>query len=268
MVVVKSREELEKYIMMGYKPYYHKAVARWYLRKGRERHIIARELELLAKKYAEELESRKKQEVEMRRKRLEEAVKLRSRGAPMQEVVERTGVPGSTLYRYIDETSIQPKTMRMKSRATQIQSRAPPKPPTPPIYQAMLQTTHEYIARAIPDLRKRLEQSEQLINQIQTREYRREVEPSGFQQKVYKIKLPRPRTNPFAPGGFLRMLEETLSLPPFPIPFRRDIIRTKCPGCGEELRIKAPEAFIDKTYINCTNCNSLIEIEWINEEGF
>ena len=45
----------------------------------------------------------------MRRKRLEEAVKLRSRGAPMQEVVERTGVPGSTLYRYIDEISIQPR---------------------------------------------------------------------------------------------------------------------------------------------------------------
>lgn len=59
MVVVKSREELEKYIMMGYRPYYHKAVKRWYLRKGRERHIIARELELLAKKYAEELEARK-----------------------------------------------------------------------------------------------------------------------------------------------------------------------------------------------------------------
>ena len=121
MVVVKSEDELRKFIEMGYKPYYHKTVKRWYLRKGSERHIIAKELEPLAKQYAKELELGKALEKERRREKLEEAIRLRSKGAPIQEAIKKTGIPKSTFYRELN---------RWGSGVHNIQSTAPPMPPS------------------------------------------------------------------------------------------------------------------------------------------
>ena len=87
MVVVSDAEALVRMIELGYKPYYHRAAKRWYLRRGSERHIIARELEPLAKRIAEELEMRKSLEEVRRREMLEEAVRLRAGGLPLQGVM-------------------------------------------------------------------------------------------------------------------------------------------------------------------------------------
>jgi hypothetical protein len=42
VAAIKSREEMMKFIREGFKLYYHKIVKRWYLRRGQQRHIIAR----------------------------------------------------------------------------------------------------------------------------------------------------------------------------------------------------------------------------------
>jgi hypothetical protein len=52
VVVVKSREQLYELVQRGYKPYFHKAVKRWYLRKGQERLLINRSLEAEAEALA------------------------------------------------------------------------------------------------------------------------------------------------------------------------------------------------------------------------
>ena len=103
MVVVRDAETLMRMVGLGYKPYYHRAVRRWYLRRSSERHIIARELEPLAKRIAEELEMGKSLGEGRRRELFEEAVRLRAKGLPLREVVERTGIPKTTFYRRLDE---------------------------------------------------------------------------------------------------------------------------------------------------------------------
>jgi hypothetical protein len=55
VVTVKNKEEMMMFIKEGFKPYYHKTVKRWYLRRGQQRHIIARELEADAESIAMEL---------------------------------------------------------------------------------------------------------------------------------------------------------------------------------------------------------------------
>jgi hypothetical protein len=37
MVAVKSEDESKELIEMGYKPYYHRCVGKWYLKRGRRR---------------------------------------------------------------------------------------------------------------------------------------------------------------------------------------------------------------------------------------
>ena len=65
---------------------------------GSGRHIIAREQGPLAKLIAEESEMRKPLYEVKRRKTLEEAVRLRAKGLPLQEVME-TDIPKTTFYR-------------------------------------------------------------------------------------------------------------------------------------------------------------------------
>ena len=90
MVAVGDAETLMKMVELGYKPYYHSGVRRWYLRRGSERHIIARELEPLARRIAEGLKRKKSLEEIRRREMLEEAVRLRAKGLALHEVVDRT----------------------------------------------------------------------------------------------------------------------------------------------------------------------------------
>jgi hypothetical protein len=45
MVVIRTEEELCNFIKEGYKPYFMKSVKRWYLRKGKDRPIVSKELE-------------------------------------------------------------------------------------------------------------------------------------------------------------------------------------------------------------------------------
>jgi hypothetical protein len=53
--VIRTEEQLWEYVKNGYKPYLMKSVNRWYLRRGRERHIIDRSLEPLAKSIRERM---------------------------------------------------------------------------------------------------------------------------------------------------------------------------------------------------------------------
>jgi hypothetical protein len=94
LVTVKTREELEVLVSQGFKPYYHKGVRRWYLRKGRTRHIIDRGLESEAKAIAEKLETTKHKIPDHK---VAQAIKMRLEGMPVSAIVEETGIPRSTL---------------------------------------------------------------------------------------------------------------------------------------------------------------------------
>jgi len=73
---------------------------------------------------------------------------------------------------------------------------------------------------------------------------------------------------PLAPKEFLRMLEDSLGLLQFPLSFRRDIAKIECPGCKENLVVEVPEEHVRISYKYCSNCGSLIEITWVNEEEY
>jgi DNA repair exonuclease SbcCD ATPase subunit len=45
-----DRESINSYLREGWKPYYHKTVGRWYLRKGQKRKIVPKELEDIVSK--------------------------------------------------------------------------------------------------------------------------------------------------------------------------------------------------------------------------
>jgi len=47
-MVVRRVDELLKFVRDGYKPYYHRGVCRWYLRRGSKRLLIDKGLEGVA----------------------------------------------------------------------------------------------------------------------------------------------------------------------------------------------------------------------------
>lgn len=100
VVVVRTEEELMALIEQGFKPYYHKGVGRWYLRRGRERHIIDRSLEAKAQAIAERLKPLLRRVPEHK---VAEAIRMRREGAPVSAVIEKTGIPRSTLYKKFEE---------------------------------------------------------------------------------------------------------------------------------------------------------------------
>jgi hypothetical protein len=100
VVTVKNKEEMMMFIKEGFKPYYHKTVKRWYLRRGQQRHIIARELEADAESIAMELKPKLHR---VPNYKVAEAVKMRVEGAPVPSIVEETGIPRSTLYEKFDK---------------------------------------------------------------------------------------------------------------------------------------------------------------------
>jgi DNA-binding NtrC family response regulator len=100
-MVVRKLDELIELVLKGYKPYYHRGVDRWYLRRGNRRMLIDRNLDGVAEEIHKVLEDLKKRREAVRRELLRKAVALRASGLTVNEVVEITRVPRSTLYRYL-----------------------------------------------------------------------------------------------------------------------------------------------------------------------
>jgi hypothetical protein len=127
VVTIKSKEEMMRFIKEGFKPYYHKTVKRWYLRRGQQRHIIARELEAEAESIAMELKPTLRRVPDYK---VAEAVKMRVEGTSVPAIVEETGIPRSTLYEKFDKydegkISIEPvgkhvQTLLPKDATTQV----------------------------------------------------------------------------------------------------------------------------------------------------
>jgi DNA-binding NtrC family response regulator len=100
-MVVRKLDELIDLVLKGWKPYYHRGVDRWYLRRGNRRILIDRNLDGVAEEIHKVLEYLKKRREAVRRELLRKAVALRASGLTVNEVIEATGIPRPTLYRYL-----------------------------------------------------------------------------------------------------------------------------------------------------------------------
>jgi len=100
-MVVRRFDELVDLVLKGYRPYYHRGVSRWYLRRGNKRILIDRNLDRIAEEIHKVLEDLKRRREITRRELIRKAIELRASGATIKEVVETTGIPRSTLYRYL-----------------------------------------------------------------------------------------------------------------------------------------------------------------------
>jgi DNA invertase Pin-like site-specific DNA recombinase len=98
-MVVRSLGELLKFVRDGYKPYYHRGVCRWYLRKGSKRLLIDKELEGVAEEIHLKFKELRSEERMLRDELIKEAIELRASGLTITEVIKLTGIPKSTLYR-------------------------------------------------------------------------------------------------------------------------------------------------------------------------
>lgn len=247
MVVVRDAETLLRMVELGYKPYYHRAVKRWYLRRGSERHIIARELEPLAKRVAEELEMKKSLEEGRRKEMIEEAVRLRAEGLPLQEVVERTGIPRTTFYRILDRVGSSIVTEKPAAPHTYYEAFHTPTPPEPPSVSRIKEAPmHGGVVGRIED---------------EEREVRGEKGKRALVQEEFTLKVPKPRRDPFI--DFIAGLEDQLP-PPLPRLFRR-VAEIRCPKCGKPISIEVPEGLVRESLVLCNNCNALIRIEWVEQ---
>jgi hypothetical protein len=91
--VIRTEEELWEYVKNGYKPYLMKSVNRWYLRRGRERHIIVRSLEPLAQSIREKM-----LEMELPPVPVSIIQDMRRAELPIQKISDVTGLQRSTIY--------------------------------------------------------------------------------------------------------------------------------------------------------------------------
>ena len=93
MTVIRTKKQLYEYVKNGYKPYLMKSVNRWYLRRGRERHIIDRKLEPLVQSIREKM-----LEMELPPVPVSVIQNTRRVGLPIQKISEATGLQKSTIY--------------------------------------------------------------------------------------------------------------------------------------------------------------------------
>jgi DNA-binding NtrC family response regulator len=100
-MVVRKLDELIELVLKGFKPYYHRGVDRWYLRRGNRRILVDRNLDGVAEEIHKVLEYLKKRREAVRRELLRKAIVLRASGLTVNEVVEATGIPRATLYRHL-----------------------------------------------------------------------------------------------------------------------------------------------------------------------
>jgi predicted nucleic acid-binding protein len=100
-VVVRRLDELIDLVLEGYKPYYHRGVCRWHLRRGDKRILIDRSLYRVAEEIHKALEDLKRLREASRKELIRRAIELRATGTTIKEAIEATGIPKSTLYRHI-----------------------------------------------------------------------------------------------------------------------------------------------------------------------
>lgn len=94
MAAVDSADALRRLVSEGWRPYFHKAQRRWYLRKGDERRIVARELEEECKRIVER--------AAVPPAGAEVVQELRKQELTIGEIVERTGMSRASVYRAFD----------------------------------------------------------------------------------------------------------------------------------------------------------------------
>ena len=73
-MIVRRLDELIDLVLKGYKPYYHRGVGRWYLRRGNRRILIDRNLDGVAEEIHEVLEYLKNRREAVRRELLRKAI--------------------------------------------------------------------------------------------------------------------------------------------------------------------------------------------------
>jgi DNA invertase Pin-like site-specific DNA recombinase len=100
-MAIRRIDGLLELVLKGYKPYYHRGVNRWYLRRGNRRILIDRNLNRVAKEIHKALEYLKMRREAIRKELIRRAIELRASGATIKEVVKVVGVLRSTLYRYL-----------------------------------------------------------------------------------------------------------------------------------------------------------------------
>jgi hypothetical protein len=111
--VIGSEEQLWEYVKNGYKPYLMKSVNRWYLRRGRERHIIARSLEPLAQSIREKM-----MEMELPPVPVSIIQDMRRAELPIQKISDVTGLQKSTIYATFEKKpheAVKPRPHEMKN---------------------------------------------------------------------------------------------------------------------------------------------------------
>jgi|GEM_PF-2076916 len=118
---IESEEQLRRLVSEGWHPYYMKSVKRWYLRKGQKRHIIARELEPLARALAE----KERREKEARSIPVGWIQDLRREGRTIEGISESLGISRSTVYRALERRDGEAIKPRARKPETRTQTRVP-----------------------------------------------------------------------------------------------------------------------------------------------
>lgn len=75
-MVVRKLNELMELVLQGYKPYYHRGVCRWYLRRGSRRILIDESLDSVAEKLHKALEELKRFREAARRELLRKSIQV------------------------------------------------------------------------------------------------------------------------------------------------------------------------------------------------
>jgi hypothetical protein len=96
--VIRTEEQLWEYVKNGYKPYLMKSVNRWYLRRGRERHIIDRSHEPLAQSIREKM-----LEMELPPVPVSIIQDMRRAELPIQKISDVTSLQKSTIYTALEK---------------------------------------------------------------------------------------------------------------------------------------------------------------------
>jgi len=238
MVVVKTLDELKEYISKGFKPYYHEGVGRWYLRKGQERHLIAKELEPYVKELAEKISVEDEMRKVEKDLRLAEALKLRAEGKTVSEVLRETGISKSTFYRS-DVEDVYEKLRRAEENLSRL------------LQQLQQRAQHTY---STPQTKPSTPQSTQVPvigESVYVGLKPRARESRDFEEEyVVRIPIERDFSREILCGG-AKLFESTLPLPRFSL-ILCGVESLKCPKCQAELRVEKRTPYM-AVRVQCKN---------------
>jgi hypothetical protein len=132
VVVVRTREQLYQLVQGGYKPYFHRTVRRWYLRKGRERLLIDRSLEAEAEALAKSVGPQRSVP-----ENVAKTVGMGAGGLPVRAKTEGRDDGMTSLYKKIDSYEEAVAVIERVERELGVplragQTRPPPPPPQVP----------------------------------------------------------------------------------------------------------------------------------------